>query len=164
MTAAVVDSFTLYHFVVSSPAPCSPEQPALDLLNGFTGVFFFFLKMLNFEVFSLAVVASSFELSVASSRRLNLFTLVFPCFQNFGNLLDFFVFSCAVSVKNDDTLLNSVPNYSLLGFLFFTFCVGFLNIVCILLYRQDLSGRQAVRGALEDLVNIRWLPYHGEGH
>ena len=96
----MVDSFTLYHFVVSSPTCCS----AFGFLNAFTGVFFFFLKMLNFDTLPLEVSGSSSVGSLVSGGGLNFFTLDFPRFQNFNDLLDFFVFSEVDATKYNDML------------------------------------------------------------
>ena len=97
----MLDNFTLCHFVLSLSS-CS-----LCFLSAFTGVFFFFLKILNFEVLWLldgvaslvdALASASQEGSLPSLGALNLFTLVLLRFQNLCNLLGFFVFSGADTV------------------------------------------------------------------
>ena len=50
-------------------------------LIGLIGVFFLLLKMLNLEVLLLNVSGLPSVVSLVSWGWLNLFTLVFPCFQ-----------------------------------------------------------------------------------
>lgn len=63
--------------------------------------------MFNLEALLLDVFGLSSMVSLVSWIGLNLFTLVFPCFQSLGNFLDFSVlFSTIDAVQYKNTLSN----------------------------------------------------------